>query len=75
MIGKINVEKKFVEKINVNMIGLLLQRINVIKTKFMVTQFPSTLRINDRSLLKQRASENSPVLIMLTVVINLLEAS
>ena len=54
------------------MIGLLLQRINVIIIKFMVTQCPPTLRINDKSLLKQRASENSPVLIMLTVVNNAL---
>ena len=57
------------------MIGLLLQRINVIIIKFMVTQFPPTLRINNKNLLKQRASQNSPVLIMLTVVNNFLKAS
>ena len=57
------------------MIGLLLQRITVIVIEFMVTQFPPTLRINEKSLLKQRASENSPMLIILTVVNNLLKAS
>ena len=51
------------------MIGLLLQRVNVIIIKFMVKQFSPTLRINDKSLLKQRASENSPVLIMLNVML------
>ena len=47
-----NVAKVFAEKININMIGLLLQRLNVIIIKFMVTQFSPTLRINDKSLLK-----------------------
>ena len=57
------------------MIGLLLQRINEIIIKVMMTQLPPTLRINDKSLLKQQASKNSPVLIMLTAVNNLLNAS
>ena len=38
------------EKINVNRIGLLLQRINVIIIKYMMTLFPPTLlRINDKA--------------------------
>ena len=63
------------------MIALLLQRIITsenkydIKIKFMMTQFSPTLRINDKSLLKQRTSENSIALIMLTVMNNLFIAS
>ena len=47
----------------------------MITIKFMMTQFSPTLRTNDKTLLKLRASENNPVLIMLTVINILLNAS